>query len=155
MSSRWDDDDAFLSDLRDAVAEADETPPEVARLGLGLYAWLTVDKELAELVGDSAEQPAASIRAGELARRSLSFRSTRLSIEADLEPGWRLLRGQVVSDDDPPPTELVVESVEGDRILVPVDEVGYFAADLSHLSETRGRFRLVCGDTVTPFVTLD
>jgi hypothetical protein len=152
MTSGWDDDDALLGDLRDALAEADETPPVVTRLGLGLYSWLTVDKELAELVDDSADHRTASVRAGESSRRSLSFRSTQLTIEADLEPARRLLRGQVVARTGPQPEELEVESIEGDPIRVPVDEVGYFVADLS---ATRGRFRLVCGSTVTPFVTLD
>ena len=57
MSTGWNDDELLFQDLTAAVAEVGDVPPEVRRTGRALFAWRTVDAELAELVQDSARAP--------------------------------------------------------------------------------------------------
>jgi hypothetical protein len=153
MSPDWTDDD-LLIELGAAFAETADTPEHIARAGRDLYGWRTVDAELSELLHDSATaiDPVLVRDAGPATRRSLTFRSSRLTIEVDLEREPDAIRGQVVPNgtDAVAPDAIVVEVVGETATTAPVDAVGYFAFDPFPL--LRGRLRLRCGDVVTPWI---
>jgi len=151
MTSAWSDDDALLRELGEALDEADDVPATVAQSGRDLYTWLTIDSELTELAHDSAEgAEAVLVRADSQPRRSLTFRSTRLTIELDVEHDPDALRGQLIVSEGELPREILVETLGGEPVTVAVDEVGYFAAD--PFAVAGARLRLRCGDAVTPWI---
>jgi hypothetical protein len=151
MTGGWSDDDALLRELGEALDEADDVPERVAQSGRDLYTWLTIDAELSELAYDSAEgAEGVLVRAEGQPRRSLSFRSTRLTIELDVERDPGALRGQLTVSEGELPREVLIETLDGEPVSVPVDEVGYFAAD--PFAVAGARLRLRCGDAVTPWI---
>ncbi|MGS0683950.1 hypothetical protein ACVBEQ_02135 [Nakamurella sp. GG22] len=148
MISDWQDDDALLGDLGAALAERDETPPSIAEAGRAVYTWRTVDAELSELTHDSAEVDGTLVRGPVSDRRSLTFRSTGLTIELDVERDPDAIRGQVTGIDVPP--SVTIEIVDGEPLTALVDDVGYFAFAPLMLSGVR--FRLRCDGVVTPWI---
>jgi hypothetical protein len=148
MISDRQDDDALLRELGAAMAERRETPPSIAAAGRALYTWRTVDAELSELTHDSAEAAATLVRGGAPERRSLTFRSTSMTIELDIEHHPDAVRGQVAGAELPP--SVTIEIVDGEPLTASVDDVGYFA--FAPLTLSGVRFRLRCDGVVTPWI---
>jgi hypothetical protein len=154
MSTGWNDDDVLLSELEAALAEAAGVPPGIAHAGRDLFTWRTIDAELSELAYDSAtDADSALVRSASAARRSLTFRSSRLTIELDLEYGPDAIRGQLVPTGalTEQPAEVVVDVIGRSSSAVPVDAVGYFSLEPFALTDVR--FRLRCGGVRTPWIT--
>jgi hypothetical protein len=120
----WSDDDQLFEVLRDALTNASEVPPGLVEAGKAVYAWRTIDAELAALTYDSAwdSDEVSVTRAAETAAlRRLTFASETLSIELELMPDEIL--GQVS-----PPQGGTVRLAAGSDDLgtTPVDELGFF-----------------------------
>ena len=128
------DDAVLLAELGRLLRTLDGPPPEVVQAGKELYAWRTVDAELAELVYDSLldDGPALVRSAGE--PRILSFRAGRLTIEVEVDEraeGRRLV-GQLVP---PQVADLELRTGTGEAVAgTRTDAVGGFVLDLPRLS---------------------
>jgi hypothetical protein len=83
----WEDDQALLADLRDAVDDAPTVPDEFITAALGALAWRTVDVDLAfaELMFDSSVDSALATR-GQPADpvRTLAFSGGGVSVEIEV-----------------------------------------------------------------------
>jgi hypothetical protein len=130
----------LLDDLRRLAREVDPVPNEVTSFAKAALGWRRIDSELAELLSDSALDPAwASLaRSGVARARSVTFRAEDLEIDLSIEedgPGLVLL-GQLA-----PPGPADVE-VQRDDSSVPAsetaDELGRFRIALTE----GGRIRL-------------
>jgi hypothetical protein len=152
MSTPWNDDDALLRELGASLIEGNEVAPGIARAGRDLYVWRTIDSELSELALDSARD-AVLVRDGGGTRRSLTFRSSRLTIEIDLERRPDAIRGQLVPLDTrvDRPAEVIIDVVGQSSTAVAVDAVGYFSVEPFPLDGVR--FRLRCDGVSTPWIT--
>jgi hypothetical protein len=148
MSSDLQDDEALLGELGAALAERRETPPSIAEAGRALYTWRTVDAELSELTHDSADAAGNMVRADDSSRRSLTFRSTGMTIDLDIERDPDAVRGQLAGAEVPP--SVTIEIIGSEPVTASVDDVGYFAFD--HLTLSGARFRLRCDGVVTPWI---
>ena len=86
-SWRLDDDDALLTELRDALRAADSVPAEFLTAARGAWAWRNVDEELAvaQLAFDSAcdVEPAGLTRSGS-GSRTLTFSSGDVLVEIEV-----------------------------------------------------------------------
>ncbi|GAA1520073.1 hypothetical protein [Kribbella lupini] len=143
----WTDDDQLLEVLQDALTSANDVPAGLVAAGKAVYAWRTIDAELAALTYDSAwESEAVDVtRTAETAAlRRLTFASDVVSIELELTPDELL--GQLS-----PPQGGTVTLVDGSDELgtTPVDEFGFFV-----IRPVPSRpFRITChtdsGTTVT------
>jgi hypothetical protein len=120
------DDERWLAELREALREAGQVPQHVLEAGYSAYAWRTIAVELAELTYDSRmEDPALSgARSQEAPLRALTFASSSLTIELQVEPP--VLLGQLVP---PQPGEIVVTLRDGTVRTEPVDALGCFAIE--------------------------
>lgn len=118
----WDDDEALLAGLGDAVRNRREVPVRFLAAARGAFAWHDVDVELAALRDDSSigDVP-VGVRAGQSTTRALSFEAGGLSIELELSPD--ALLGQVVPA-QPGTVELHVDGA--DPRAVDLDESGWF-----------------------------
>lgn len=127
---RWDDDDALLAALGEALRSAG--PPTdaavAAAAGRAAWAWRTVDAELAvaELVLDSAvdDDPALQREAGD-DTRTLVFSRGGTSLEVSVRPGpdGPSLVGQLVP---PGPGEVEALGPAGVLASARADDVGCF-----------------------------
>ncbi|MEV6286072.1 hypothetical protein [Kribbella sp. NPDC051770] len=120
----WTDDDQLLEVLQDALVSARDVPPSLVAAGKAVYAWRTIDAELAALTYDSAwEREAVDVtRTTESAAlRRLTFASDQVSIELELTPDELL--GQLS-----PPQGGTVSLAAGSEELgtATVDEFGFF-----------------------------
>jgi hypothetical protein len=116
------DDERLIAELAEAVRVGGEVPPDFVAAGKALFAWRTVDADLATLTHDSAADPVGAGTRAEPGARALTFVSGDLSVELELT-GDTLL-GQVV----PPESGRVELHGIGGRVAeVPVDESGWFA----------------------------
>jgi hypothetical protein len=144
----WNDDDELLEVLRDALTSANEVPPRFAEAGRAVYAWRTIDADLAALTYDSAwDSGELSVtRAAESATlRRLTFATEVLSIELELTPDEIL--GQVS-----PPQGGTVRLAAGSDDLgtTPVDELGFFVVR----PVPRRPFQIICStDSGTTVMT--
>ncbi|TQS39833.1 hypothetical protein [Cryptosporangium phraense] len=152
MPTAWSDDDALLRALGEALAEQTAVPESVTRAGRAVFTWRTVDAELSALRYDSADdRPPVLVRADGPPRRSLTFETSTLTMELDLEYDPDALRGQLVATADVEiPAYVVVERPDADGSTVDVDAVGYFAVEPFPLDRP---FRLRCAGTVTPWIS--
>lgn len=84
----WSDDDRLLATLEDAVSSAQAVPSSFLAAGKAVYAWRTIDAELADLTYDSAADPEllSAIRAESATLRALTFVSAGLTIEIEVTP---------------------------------------------------------------------
>ena len=134
---RWDDDEALLADLTDAVREVAPLSARVAEQARGALVWRTVDidLQLATLSFDSALEGAGRTRAGDDGSRVLVFQSAPLAVEVELQAD-RIV-GQLT-----PATggEVTLESPDGTRIQVTADEFGFFVVP----RVPPGAVRLLC-----------
>lgn len=148
-------DDTILACLRAVAAIREPVPPCVLHAAREAFAWRLIDAELAELVADSAcELAYAGIR-GEGQPRIVTFEvpgGTSLELEADSHGAVIRLIGQVVP---PRPGKADVQHLGG-SLVVPVDELGRFAAHGICPGPMRVRLRLVAaGATATDGTGLD
>jgi hypothetical protein len=151
MTGAWNDDDQVFAWLSEATAEARGVPADFVAAGRAAYAWHDVDADLAALAYDSAELAGAApaaVRAERAAHRNLTFSSTALTIE--LEVDGRTIRGQLVPPDSTqaPPGEVTIQVLGTDDLVTPVDELGYFAVEVAPQATFRLRCRLTGGATV-------
>lgn len=148
--------DAVLLRLLDRLGRVlhrvDPVPDLVYEMGRAALRTRRLDEELAELVRDSAAEPAAlsGVRgAGE--DRLLCFESPRVevSVEVTARDGRRMLLGHVIGADAGP---VVLESALGDRTAY-ADSSGFFALD--DVPAAPFRLRLTADGTavVTSWVT--
>lgn len=129
MSGPDDRDEALLAELGRVLHERAEPPPEVIASAKELFAWRTVDTELAALTYDSLldEEP-ASVRSTSQALRTLTFDADGLTIELEIDTGvtGRRLLGQLV------PAEVDGLTVTSDDIAVSpeLDAFGRFGVPI-------------------------
>ena len=74
--SSWHDDDHLFASLKEALREAEETPPRFVEMGKAAYAWHNIDAELADLTYDSSmaeAQPVGAMRAQDASLRALTY----------------------------------------------------------------------------------
>lgn len=120
-------DDALTAELRTA-GQLDDVPLETMAAAKASFLWRTVDAELAELVGDSAEEDAllAGVRSTSTIRM-LTFRSPTLTVEVEALDvgGRRRLIGQLV----PPQGGRITVRHGGGTPAVVADEFGRFTVD--------------------------
>ena len=128
--------DKLLEELRTVLRRTDPVPAEVTDFAKAALGWRRLDSELAELLEDSAlESESAALARGVAGVRSLTFRSSELTIDVEVQPG--LLLGQLA----PPPTAATIELQleNGDSAATAdSDALGRFRVAV----EGEGRFRL-------------
>ena len=154
MSTGWNDDDLLAADLAAALEETRYVPADVPRIGRELFTWRDVDAELAALVSDSADAPAAAVVVRDEGDpgRSLIFATPDLTLVAEVESDPPALHGQVVVEGERAelPGHVTVERLRADPVDADVDGVGYFTvAPFSAATP----YRLRCGHVVTPWVS--
>jgi hypothetical protein len=120
-------DGVILASLRGAAAIREPVPPCVLQAAREAFAWRLIDAELAELVADSACELAYAGTRGEGQPRLVTFEvpgGTSLELEADSHGAAIRLLGQVL------PARPGTAEVQhlGGSLVVPVDELGRFAA---------------------------
>lgn len=138
-----DAEDELLAELRALVAE--RPPEDVVEAAKGAYAWRTIDAELAELVRDSALEPAGAVR-GDEGPRLLTFEVDDVTVEVEVgdDRDRRRVVGQVV-----PPQPARVEVVHsGTASQVVADDLGRFTATDVAGGPVRLRLTLDDGRTV-------
>ena len=135
----WNDDDALLAAVRDAIREAEDVPPDFVEAGRTAFAWHNIHAELAALTYDSLQDALADAEtrsATEPAEpRCLIFDASELSIE--LEIIGDMLRGQL---GPPQPGDVELRQASGPATRVEVNDVGHFSAT----PVPAGSFRLYC-----------
>jgi len=150
MRSEWDDED-LLAALRAALRARAEVPSEHVAAVKDLYAWHTIDADLAQLTFDSSREPdAAATRSESASIRALTFTSAHLTIEVEI--AGNSLIGQVI-----PPQEGIVEmqARDGATTMAPVDGIGCFCAEPIPPGPFRLRYRNQRdADVVTGWITL-
>lgn len=125
-------DDVLLSELQGALATLDPVPGHVVAAAKACLTWRHVDAELAELVADTAIQPADAARTGSqesgnaTAPRLLTFEAPGLTVEVEVtEQGrQRRLQGQLV----PPGSAEIEVRWQGGSISSQANSTGLFAA---------------------------
>jgi len=128
----YDDDEALLRDLGDAVADSRAVTERARAAARAAFAWRTIDEELLELDHDS--DSAGLLVRGMVTARVLGFRGREVTLEVELDRGH--LTGQVI------PGQMCRVSVvtpAGDRWEVLSDESGVFMRPL----EVSGPVRFV------------
>ena len=136
-------DDQWLEELQRALEEQAAVPRGVVESAYELYAWRTVDAELAELTSDSLTDGRAMAGARADARsgpRELTFTSTTLTIELQIAAS---VLGQVVPAQ---PGQVEVLLQDGSAEVRDVDDVGRFAIEPT--PEQPFRLRVTAGATV-------
>ncbi|SDG50953.1 hypothetical protein [Pseudonocardia oroxyli] len=120
-------DDELAAELAAALADR-RAPREVVEAAKGLFAWRTVDAELAALTYDSLVDGLEGVVRGAAGPRALAFEAGDVEIEIEVVPGLdgRRLVGQLA-----PGGGAAVELVlGGESLALTADELGRFAADL-------------------------
>lgn len=145
------DDDNLLEALRAAMKARSQVPPELVRAAKDIYAWHTIDAELAALTFDSGREPeAVGTRSESASIRALTFRSARLTIEVEVTENS--LIGQVM-----PPREGTVQAQtrDGAITVAPVDGIGCFSVEPIPPGPFRLRYQnREAADVVTAWITL-
>jgi len=120
--SWWTSDEELLTEVRRAVRDDEPVPRHVLEAAKAVYAWRTVDAELAELAYDSAvHEDLQAVRSESASVRTMTFESGRLVVEIGVADGS--LVGQVV----PARTYgLVLRRPGHETAPVPVDGLGCF-----------------------------
>jgi hypothetical protein len=123
-------DDALLAELGEAIREnVGPVPDELVTAGKGIYAWRTIDGELAALTFDSLlDESVGAVRSHIEAPRVLTFEAGSTVVDAELSvvAGVRRLMGNV----SPARTADLELTTDNDRLTAPVDGRGRFSLDL-------------------------
>ena len=117
-------DEAEAERLLSALAAADPPPDDIVTSAKGLFAWRTIDAELAELSYDSEldEHALAGVRgAGELRQLTFEAEGVRLDVEVTTGPPARLV-GQLAPSGA---ARVEVRSPQG-SVTVDADDHGRF-----------------------------
>ena len=132
----YDDDEALLRDLGDAVADSRAVTERARAAARAAFAWRTIDEELLELDHDS-ESAGLLVRGVDTAR-VLGFRGREVTLEVELDRGH--LTGQVIPGQV---CRVSVVTPAGDRWEVLSDESGrlHAAARGLRTGAVRGRGR--------------
>ena len=151
MTDAWTEEE-LLAELRQALKARQAVPPSFVEAAQGAFAWRTIDAELAQLTYDSlaASEAAPVTRSEPASIRSLTFTSSRLTIE--LEVAGDSLLGQVVP---PQAATIRLQPQDGAEAVIAADEIGCFVIQPA----PRGPFRLRCQtdasvDVLTGWITL-
>jgi hypothetical protein len=150
MPDGWDDEE-LLAALGEAMRARQAVPEWFVETGKSAYAWHNIDAELAQLTYDSSrdQDVVAAVRSEAASIRTLTFTSSRLSIE--LEVAESSLLGQIV----PPRVGTLEIHTTAGVISSPVDEIGCFVVDPIPTSPFRIRCRTEDGtDVLTGWITL-
>ena len=128
----YDDDEALLRDLGDAVADNRAVTETARAAARAAFTWRTIDEELLELDHDS--ESAGLLVRGVDSARVLGFRGREVTLEVELDRGQ--LTGQVIPGQV---CRVSVVTPAGDRWEVLSDESGVFMRPL----EVSGPVRFV------------
>jgi hypothetical protein len=148
-----DADDELIETLRRVTRQADPTPGNVRAAAAAAFAFRDPDAALAALVGDSDLGDFEMVRAGDVDDHVLSYDldGARADLEVTLTGDGTLLTGQL-SDADPDGCHL--ETGNGDRLAIPVDEFGRFLVTDVPTGPARLHFRAAAAPIVTPWFVL-
>jgi hypothetical protein len=141
-----DDDDQLMARLREIATTVDDPPPVLEVMARAALATRRVDGELAELMMDSAIAEGALVRAADDGVRLLSFETSSVSVELQLEEmdGRLTLRGLVSGASGAAVIEMAAESH-----TVPIDAGGWFVISGLPLGSVRVRLCALDGTAVT------
>ena len=151
----WVDDDQLLATLEDAVISAQAVPPAFVAAGKEVYAWRTIDAELADLTYDSAADPEllSAVRAEAATLRALTFVSAGLTIELEVTPDALLGQispvqaGQITAYAASAEVITAVPDYPGVGTAV-IDELGFFVVRPVPAAPFRLLCRTAAGTTV-------
>jgi len=124
-SGAWNDDDHLFASLTRALREAEDVPPRFVETGKAVFAWHSIDAELADLTYDSSlsePEPVGAMRAQDASLRALTFATAELTIEVEITADavfGQILPAQAGS--------VVVYLAGGPATEAPIDEMGFFA----------------------------
>jgi len=140
----WDDDDALMQDLGQAVRAREAIPDRARQAARMAFAWRTVDEELMALTHDSAQESATLVRGAPAGPRVVAFQLGELGLEVELESAGAM--GQVL-----PGTACVVtvESPDASPVHLDVDESGFFSVAQMPAGALRIRVELPDGTRAT------
>jgi hypothetical protein len=143
-SQWWSDDDQLQEVLRDALSIARELPPGFVNAGKAVYAWRTIDAELAALTYDSAwdAEELTLTRAESAILRTLTFASDALTIELELTE--REVLGQI----SPPQAGTVRLAADTEDVGTLIDDLGFFIVRPAPRRPFRLVFEFAAGVTV-------
>ena len=145
MSEPWRAEESWLAELREALDEARQVPPNVIAAGHAAFTWRTIDMELAQLTYDSRMEDLSlsGTRAQEAVLRALTLASASLTIELEIEPS--ALLGQLIPADDS--ASLAVGLTDGTSFAVEVDQLGCFT--IAPIPQDAFRLRVTGRKSVT------
>jgi len=119
----FDDDEALLRDLKDAVADERAVTERARAAARAAFTWRTIDEELLDLAHDS--ESADLLVRGVATARVLGFRGRELTLEVEFDRGR--LTGQVIPGRV---CQVSVVTPTGNRWEVQSDESGVFTRPL-------------------------
>ena len=153
-----DTDDELIAELRRVARQADPPPEHVHAAAAAAFAFRDPDAALAALIGDSdLSEPARgfeTVRADNAEDHLLSYEldGARIDLEVAVTGDGPVLTGQLLDAD---PTACEMETRDGDRVPVPVDELGRFLLPGVPAGPARLRFRSAAGSPIiTPWFVL-
>jgi hypothetical protein len=164
-----DADDELLAELRRVTRQADPPPEHVRAAAAAAFAFRDPDAALAALIGDSdlgefelGESELGefelgkfeTVRTGEAADHVLSYDlgGARVDLEVTATGDGPVLTGQLL---DAEPDDCGLETGDGDRLPVPVDEFGRFLLTEVPSGPARLHYRAAGGaPIVTPWFVL-
>src|SRR5215510_9065800 len=107
--------DELMGRLAEAIRHGDDVPAEQIEIAKGLFAWRTIDVELAELTYDSSTEELVGVR-GSAGPRALTFEQGPVMIDVELtEDGRRTLTGMLVPAGS---GHILVEALDGSTLDV-------------------------------------
>ncbi|MGB7981337.1 MAG: hypothetical protein WCF36_11170 [Candidatus Nanopelagicales bacterium] len=124
--ANWEDDDALMTDLESATAQARAVTDRARAAARAAFAWRTIDEELMGLGHDSLHASASVVRGPGALARVVSFQARGFTLELELELEQDRLMGQVV------PGGACVVSVllpDGSARRAEVDASGFFSIE--------------------------
>jgi hypothetical protein len=137
-----DPDETIAAELRVLFEYVDPVPPLVTQAANAALTWRRVDAELAELLGDSADQTEllAGVRSSDAPIRAVTMSGGGLTIDIQIvsDGPLRTLLGQLS-----PQTSATIEiqTVDGDSATTESDRSGRFTAQLARGTQIRLRIR--------------
>jgi hypothetical protein len=148
-----DADDELLADLRRVAQQADPTPEHVRAAAAAAFAFRDPDAALAMVVGDSDLGDFETVRSDAADDHVLSYEvdGARVDLESATTGDGPVLTGQLL-DADPDDCEL--ETGDGGRLPIPVDELGRFLLTDAPTGPARLHFRAGGVPVVTPWFVL-